>query len=164
MCRILELGNPSQAVSRLDDDEKRKIIESRVVVDPHLNIGSDSREINIINESGLYALMTDVCRILEIQNPTDALKRLDEDERASFNLGRSPVHGGGGEVNIINEPGLYRLIFTDRKIECGNFCKKKSRIREQDCALTTLPVCGKFTTVQFHKKTQGASKLLRCRF
>lgn len=57
VCRILELGNSSQAVSRLDDDEKRKITESRVVVDPHFNIGSDSREINVVNEPGLYRLV-----------------------------------------------------------------------------------------------------------
>ena len=30
----------------------------------------------------------DVCDILEISNPSDALKRLDDDERSRFNLGR----------------------------------------------------------------------------
>ena len=57
VCRILDLGNPSQALTRLDDDEKCKIPESRVVVDPHLNIGSDSREVNVVNEPGMYKLV-----------------------------------------------------------------------------------------------------------
>ena len=46
----------------------------------------------------------DVCDILEISNPSDALKRLDDDERSRFNLGRQ------GETNIVNEAGLYVLF------------------------------------------------------
>ena len=46
----------------------------------------------------------DVCAVLGIQNPSDAVKILDEDERARFNLGRQ------GEANIIAESGLYTLI------------------------------------------------------
>lgn len=57
----------------------------------------------------------DVCDALEISNPTDALKRLDDDERARFNLGRQ------GEANIVNEPGLYSLILASRKPEAKAF-------------------------------------------
>ena len=57
VCRVLGLTNPTVAIESLDEDEKRKIPESRVVVDPKLNLGSDFREVNIINESGLYALI-----------------------------------------------------------------------------------------------------------
>lgn len=32
-----------------------------------------------------------------------------------FNIGRSEIHGGGGNVNIINESGLYILILRSRK-------------------------------------------------
>lgn len=39
----------------------------------------------------------------------DVLASLDADEKAKFNLGRSPIHGGGGEANIINESALSRL-------------------------------------------------------
>lgn len=53
----------------------------------------------------------DVCDILEISNPSDALKRLDDDERSRFNLGRQ------GEMNIINEAGLYALVLGSRKPE-----------------------------------------------
>lgn len=57
----------------------------------------------------------DVCEILEISNPSMALQRLDDDERAKFNLGRQ------GETNIVNEPGLYTLILGSRKPEAKQF-------------------------------------------
>lgn len=57
----------------------------------------------------------DVCDILEISNPSDALKRLDDDERSRFNLGRQ------GETNIVNEAGLYVLVLGSRKPEAHEF-------------------------------------------
>lgn len=57
----------------------------------------------------------DVCDILEISNPSDALKRLDDDERSRFNLGRQ------GETNIVNEAGLYSLVLGSRKPEAHEF-------------------------------------------
>jgi anti-repressor protein len=57
----------------------------------------------------------DVCDILEISNPSDALKRLDDDERSRFNLGRQ------GETNIVNEAGLYALVLGSRKPEAHEF-------------------------------------------
>lgn len=57
----------------------------------------------------------DVCDILEISNPSDALKRLDDDERSRFNLGRQ------GETNIVNEAGLYVLVLGSRKTEAHEF-------------------------------------------
>lgn len=69
-----------------------------------------------------WFVAADVCRILDIQNPSDAVKGLDDDERARYNLGRS-ANGGGGETNIINESGLYNLIFRSRKPEAKKFRK-----------------------------------------
>lgn len=52
----------------------------------------------------------DVCNILGISNPTDALnKDLEDFERARFNLGRQ------GEANIINESAFYTLVLRSRK-------------------------------------------------
>ena len=62
-----------------------------------------------------WFVAVDVCRVLEISNPTDALKRLDGDERARFNLGRQ------GEANIVNEAGLYQLVLGSRKPEAKDF-------------------------------------------
>lgn len=57
----------------------------------------------------------DVCDCLEIKNTTDALKRLDDDERARLNLGRQ------GEANVVNEYGLYSLVLSSRKPEAKEF-------------------------------------------
>ena len=57
----------------------------------------------------------DVCIALDLSNPTIAVSRLDEDERAKFNLGRQ------GDATIVNEPGLYTLILSSRKPEAKAF-------------------------------------------
>lgn len=75
--------------------------------------GSELRTVVLDNEPWFVA--KDVCEILEITNPTMALQRLDNDERAKFNLGRQ------GETNIVNEPGLYTLILGSRKPEAKQF-------------------------------------------
>lgn len=60
-----------------------------------------------------WFVAADVCRVLDLSNPSMALDGLDDDERAKFNLGRSS-NGGGGESNIISESGLYILILRCR--------------------------------------------------
>lgn len=62
-----------------------------------------------------WFVAADVCRALDLSNPTIATNRLDEDERAKFNLGRQ------GEGTIINEPGLYSLVLGSRKPEAKAF-------------------------------------------
>ncbi|WP_212668433.1 BRO-N domain-containing protein [Belliella buryatensis] len=57
----------------------------------------------------------DVCDALEIKNPSQALNRLDVDERAMFNIGRQ------GNTNIVNEYGLYTLILWSKKPEAKVF-------------------------------------------
>lgn len=74
-------------------------------------------EIRTVEIDGIvWFVAVDVCRALDIMNPTDSIKRLDEDERARFNLGH-PY----GETNIINEPGLYSLVLGSRKPEAKAF-------------------------------------------
>lgn len=51
VCAELEIGNPSQAASRLDDDEKATLINSEG------RAGSGPQAFAIINESGLYSLI-----------------------------------------------------------------------------------------------------------
>lgn len=76
----------------------------------------DSHQVRtVVIDDQPWFVAKDVCEVLEISNPSDALKRLDEDERARFNLGRQ------GETNIVNEPGLYSLILGSRKPEAKQF-------------------------------------------
>lgn len=62
-----------------------------------------------------WFVAADICRVLELSNPTVAVERLDEDERAKLNLGRQ------GEGTIVNEPGLYALVLGSRKPEAKAF-------------------------------------------
>lgn len=71
------------------------------------------RTITIDGEPWFVA--ADVCRALDLSNPTIATSRLDEDERAKFNLGRQ------GDGRIINESGLYSLVLGSRKPEAKAF-------------------------------------------
>ncbi|NSY21878.1 BRO family protein [Agrobacterium vitis] len=57
----------------------------------------------------------DVCRCLNIQNHNDALRKLHDDEKSG--VGISDPHGREQETVCINEPGLYRLIFSSTKPE-----------------------------------------------
>lgn len=50
----------------------------------------------------------DVCTALRIQNVSQAVERLDEDERSMFNIGRQ------GAVNIVSWSGLFTLILRCR--------------------------------------------------
>lgn len=62
-----------------------------------------------------WFVAVDVCSVLDLSNPTIAVSRLDEDERAKFNLGRQ------GDATIVNEPGLYTLVLGSRKPEAKAF-------------------------------------------
>lgn len=74
--------------------------------------GEKIRIIRLDNEPWFVAV--DVCKILSLKNTTMALNSLDDDERSKFNLGRQ------GNVNIINESGLYALILrSDLAIKKG---------------------------------------------
>ena len=61
---------------------------------------------------------SEICDILEIQNPTSALDRLDEDEKSTLDS----TEGGPGR-RIINESGLYSLVLGSRKKIARTFKK-----------------------------------------
>lgn len=72
------------------------------------------RVLNIDNEP--WWILADVCRILELANPSKVSQRLDDDEKANCELGLS-----GGETNIINESGLYSVILRSDKPQAKQF-------------------------------------------
>ena len=74
-------------------------------------------QLRTINQNGEpWFVAADVCRVLEHTNVTVALDRLDEDEKAKFNLGLR-----GGDTGCVNEPGLYSLVLGSRKPEAKAF-------------------------------------------
>lgn len=72
------------------------------------------RGINLDGEP--WFVFADVCKSLGIKNPTDAIKRLDEDEKVRLNLGLP-----GGDTNLASFPGLLSSILGSRKKEAREY-------------------------------------------
>ena len=66
--------------------------------------------------SGYIFVAADVCRVLGLSNPSMAVDGLDDDEQSKYCLG-----SGGSDRFIINESGMYSLIFRSRKPEAKKF-------------------------------------------
>lgn len=72
-------------------------------------------EIRVTDQNGEpWFVAADVCRALDIGNPTQAIARLDSDESTL-------ISNEGREMNIISEPGLYALVLGSRKPEAKAF-------------------------------------------
>lgn len=69
----------------------------------------------VVKDGEPWFIASDVCESLGLSNPTVSVNRLDADERSKFNLGRQ------GEVNTVNEYGLYNLVLGSRKPEAKAF-------------------------------------------
>lgn len=67
-----------------------------------------------------WFVLSDVCRVLEIANSSQAAGRLDDDEKGICNI---YTPSGDQQMIIINESGLYSLILTSRKEAAKRFKK-----------------------------------------
>ena len=65
-----------------------------------------------------WFVAVDICRILDLGDTSKAVSRLKENEKGTNNI---LTPGGVQEMLIVNEPGLYRLIFTSRKPNAEKF-------------------------------------------
>lgn len=93
-------------------------------------------------------MAVDVCHALDIGNPSDALNRLDSDERTLVSIEGA---SNGKPVNGVNEPGLYSLVLGSRKPEAKAFKRRMSRRgvsskiripdRKEATKRSTLPCC-----------------------
>ena len=82
---------------------------------PHFFEGNEVRI--IISKNGVrWAVAADVCAAVGLKNPRQVLTRLDNDEKSTVRL-----TDGGPEHNIINEPGLYRLLLRSKKKSAKRF-------------------------------------------
>lgn len=73
-------------------------------------------EVRTVQKDGQpWWVLKDVCGVLGLSNPSMIADRLDEDERAKFDLGRQ------GDTNIVNESGLYNVIIRSDKPEAKKF-------------------------------------------
>lgn len=82
----------------------------------------EGQAVRVIERDGEpWFVLADVCRVLEIGNPSDAAKRLDDDERDALDI-IDPM-GRPQNATVINESGLYSLILTSRKQAAKRFKK-----------------------------------------
>lgn len=77
--------------------------------------GSEVRTVEVNGEP--WWVLSDVCKVLELSNPTVVASRLEDDERSKFDLGRQ------GDATIINESGLYSVILRSDKPQAKPFRK-----------------------------------------
>lgn len=79
----------------------------------------DVRTMRINGEPWFAAI--DVCKALEIGNPSQALTRLDGDERITTLISNEGAVTGKSSMAFVNEFGLYTLILGSRKPEAKAF-------------------------------------------
>ncbi|PCK22753.1 phage antirepressor Ant [Bacillus pumilus] len=72
----------------------------------------------VIQDGQPWFVAKDVCDVLEIGNPSQALSRLENDEKNTIILNEGI---GNPNKTIVNEPGLYTLILGSRKPEAKQF-------------------------------------------
>jgi prophage antirepressor-like protein len=70
------------------------------------------------NNGEIWFVLKDVCDILELSNPTRVAERLDDDELTLLKVRSGDQNR---EVNAVNEPGLYNVIFSSNKPEAKAF-------------------------------------------
>jgi prophage antirepressor-like protein len=94
--------------------------DSQMLSGATMEFSFDGRPVRTILRGGeTWFVAADVCAVLEHSNPTKAVLRLDEDERGLTTI---QAHGGNDQaVNVVNESGLYSLIFTSRKPQAKAF-------------------------------------------
>lgn len=73
----------------------------------------------VVRNNEPWFVAADVCRALDLGNPTKALMRLDDDEKALTSI--QGISRGNDQTNIVNEPGLYALVLGSRKPEARAF-------------------------------------------
>lgn len=88
---------------------------------PIINFEFTGRAVRVIDRGGEpWFITADVCAVLDISNSRDAVSRLDDDEK---DVASTDTLGGIQSMGIINESGVYSLVFTSRKPEAKAFKK-----------------------------------------
>ena len=79
--------------------------------------------VEIINNETWF-VAKDVCNVLGLENVTKALYGVDSDEKLTLPMVRA---GQRRNINMVDESGLYVLIFQSRKPEARAFRKWVAR-------------------------------------
>ncbi len=87
-----------------------------------LNFNFDNHNIRTIEKEGdIWFVAKDVCDVLGIINNSDSIKSLDDDEK--MGVGITDPQGREQKTSVVNESGLYHLVFKSSKPEAKRFSK-----------------------------------------
>ena len=75
----------------------------------------------VMRDDEPWFVAADVCRALDVGNPSQALTRLDEDEKMTTLISNEGAASGKSSMAFVNEPGLYALVLSSRKKEARAF-------------------------------------------
>ena len=98
--------------------ERKSIMDNKIEVFKNEQFG-EIRTALIENKPWFVAV--DVCRALEIGNSSQAISRLDADEKMITLISNEGNKRGNPNMTVVNEPGLYTLILSSRKPEAKAF-------------------------------------------
>lgn len=114
-----------------------------------------------------WFVAADVCKALEIGNPSQALVRLEDDEKFTTLISNEGAASGTSSMAFVNEPGLYSLVLGSRKPEAKVFKRWVTSdilpsirrtggyVANEDMFLNTyLPHADEPTRAMFHAQLQ----------
>jgi prophage antirepressor-like protein len=79
----------------------------------------DGHEVRTVRFGGEpWFVVVDICSILDLGNPSMAIKGLQKPDLSKVEVSSSTQ---GRKMLVVNEPGLYRLIFRSKKGEAEKF-------------------------------------------
>ena len=68
-----------------------------------------------------WFVVADVCKALDVGNPSQAIARLEDDEKMIALISNEGAASGTSSMAFVNEPGLYSLVLGSRKPEAKVF-------------------------------------------
>jgi prophage antirepressor-like protein len=79
----------------------------------------------VIIDGEIWFVAKDICDILELSNPTEALRTLSDKMKMTLvgkeSLLRITEDPNVTQISLISEPGMYKLVFKSRKPEAEKF-------------------------------------------
>lgn len=89
-----------------------------------INFTFENQGVRVVEINGEpWWATADVCKVLEIGNPSQALSRLDDDEKMTTLILNESAATGKSMMSFINEPGLYGLVLSSRKPQAKPFIR-----------------------------------------
>lgn len=81
----------------------------------------DNNEVRSLkkDDGSIWFVNVDVCNILELKNPSQAISKLKDNQKDTLIL--NDTVGRKNELSIVSETGLYKLVLKSRKKEAEMF-------------------------------------------